>query len=101
MLCWRRISAIGTPASPCFMISTIWLSVNRDFRMGTSLAPESLPSKCLLRGEAYAAALSAVELLEAGLPGPGPARHAVSNSQDPDGPRDRVLLRLRVADRAG
>src|SRR5262245_39394607 len=55
MLCWRRISAIGTPASPCFRISTIWLSVNRDFRMGASLAPESLPSKCLPEGEAYAA----------------------------------------------
>src|SRR5215470_15962854 len=54
MLCWRRISAIGTPASPCFRISTIWLSVNRDFRMGISLAPESLRSKCLLKGEAYA-----------------------------------------------
>src|SRR5215510_10211775 len=54
MLCCRRISAIGTPASPCFRIATIWLSVNRDFRMGTSLAPESLPSKCLRRGEAYA-----------------------------------------------
>src|SRR5215831_19262984 len=53
MLCWRRISAIGTPASPCFRISTIWLSVNRDFRMGISLAPESLRSKCLLKGEAY------------------------------------------------
>src|SRR5215468_408231 len=35
MLCWRRISAIGTPASPCFRISTIWLSVNRDFRMAS------------------------------------------------------------------
>src|SRR5215470_3149005 len=54
MLCWRRISAIGTPASPCFKISTIWLSVNRDFRMGASLAPESLPSKCLPKREAYA-----------------------------------------------
>src|SRR5215831_15687381 len=54
MLCWRRISANGTPASPCFRISTIWLSVNRDFRMGISLAPESLRSKCLLKGEAYA-----------------------------------------------
>src|SRR5215471_448278 len=53
MLCWRRISAIGTPASPCFRISTIWLSVNRDFRLGISLAPESLPSKCLPEGEAY------------------------------------------------
>src|SRR5215471_21348408 len=53
MLCWRRISAIGTPASPCFRISTIWLSVNRDFRMGISLAPESLRSKCLPKGEAY------------------------------------------------
>src|SRR6516164_2553796 len=53
MLCWRRISAIGTPASPCFKISTIWLSVNRDFRMGISLAPESLRSKCLPKGEAY------------------------------------------------
>src|SRR5215469_11296950 len=56
MLCWRRISAIGTPASPCFRISTIWLSVNRDFRMGISLAPESLRSKCLPKGEAYDAA---------------------------------------------
>jgi len=28
--------------------------VNRDFRMGISLAPESLRSKCLLKGEAYA-----------------------------------------------
>src|SRR5215467_7059620 len=53
MLCSRRISAIGTPASPCFKISTIWLSVNRDFRMGISLAPESLRSKCLPKGEAY------------------------------------------------
>src|SRR5215469_10578592 len=53
MLCWRRISAIGTPASPCFRISTIWLSVNRDFRMGISLAPESLRPKCLPEGEAY------------------------------------------------
>src|SRR5215467_12453550 len=53
MLCWRRISAIGTLASPCFRISTIWLSVNRDFRMGISLAPESLRSKCLPKGEAY------------------------------------------------
>src|SRR5215467_4913595 len=53
MLCWRRISAIGTPAAPCFRISTIWLSVNRDFRMGISLAPESLRSKCLPKGEAY------------------------------------------------
>src|SRR5215468_2990832 len=35
MLCWRRISAIGTPASPCFRISTIWLPVNRDFRMAS------------------------------------------------------------------
>src|SRR5215813_2700423 len=57
MLCWRRISAIGTPASPCFRISTIWLSVNRDFRMGISLAPESLRSKCLPKGEAYGATL--------------------------------------------
>src|SRR5215510_12098423 len=56
MLCWRRISAIGTPASPCFKISTIWLSVNRDFRMGISLAPESLRSKCLPKGEAYSMA---------------------------------------------
>src|SRR5712691_2336115 len=54
MLCWRRISAIGTPPSPCFRMSTIWLSVKRDFRMGLSLAPESLPSNCLPRGEAYA-----------------------------------------------
>src|SRR5258706_13694235 len=38
MLCCRRISAIGTPASPCFRMPTIWLSVNRDFRMGISLA---------------------------------------------------------------
>src|SRR5262245_59598286 len=53
MLWCRRISAIGTPASPCFRISTIWLSVNRDFRMGISLAPESLRSKCLPEGEAY------------------------------------------------
>src|SRR5215470_16353993 len=53
MLCWRKISAIGTPASPCFRISTIWLSVNRDFRMGISLAPESLPSHGLPDGEAY------------------------------------------------
>src|SRR5262249_3395602 len=52
MLCCRRISAIWTPASPCFKISTIWLSVNRDFRMATSLTPESLPSKCLPEGEA-------------------------------------------------
>src|SRR5262249_4130876 len=53
MLGSRRISAIGTPASPCFRMSTIWLSVKRDFRMGISLAPESLPSKCLRAGEAY------------------------------------------------
>ena len=34
---------------------TIWLSVNRDFRMATlRLAPESLPSNCLPIGEAYA-----------------------------------------------
>src|SRR5215471_5781225 len=59
MLCWRRISAIGTPASPCFKISTIWLSVNRDFRMGISLAPESLRSKCLPKGEAYGSAAGA------------------------------------------
>src|SRR5215831_13022646 len=61
MLCWRRISAIGTPASPCFRISTIWLSVNRDFRMGISLAPESLRSKCLPEGEAYDAARGSSE----------------------------------------
>jgi hypothetical protein len=53
MLCCRRISAIGTPASPCFRMPTIWLSVNRDFRMAISLAPESLPSNGLLGGEAY------------------------------------------------
>src|SRR5437879_8649529 len=53
MLCCRRISAIGTPASPCFRTPTIWLSVNRDFRMGISLTPESLPSNCLPGGEAY------------------------------------------------
>src|SRR5216684_3201032 len=53
MLCCRRISVIGTPASPCFRMLTIWLSVNRDFRMGISLAPESLPSNCLPGGEAY------------------------------------------------
>src|SRR4029077_18236119 len=53
MLCCRRISAIGTPASPCFRMPTIWLSVNRDFRMGISLAPESLPSNGLPGGEAY------------------------------------------------
>src|SRR5467141_3553803 len=53
MLCCRRISAIRTPASPCFRMPTIWLSVNRDFRMGISLAPESLPSNCLPGGEAY------------------------------------------------
>src|SRR5258708_39003232 len=53
MLCCRRISAIGTPVSPCFRMPTIWFSVNRDFRMGISLAPESLPSNCLPRGEAY------------------------------------------------
>src|SRR5262250_1930982 len=61
MLCWRRISAIGTPASPCFRISTIWLSVNRDFRMGISLAPESLRSKSLLKGEAYVATSASAE----------------------------------------
>src|SRR5262245_25752617 len=55
MLCCRRISAIGTPASPCFRMSTIWLSVKRDFRMSLSLAPESLPSNCLRGGEAYEA----------------------------------------------
>src|SRR5713101_4438601 len=55
MLCCRRISAIGTPASPCFRMSTIWLSVNRDFRMGISLAPESLLSNGLPGGEAYGA----------------------------------------------
>src|SRR5437773_6035050 len=54
MLCCRRISATGTPPSPCFRMSTIWLSVNRDFRMGISLAPESLLSECLRGGEAYA-----------------------------------------------
>src|SRR5882672_2033161 len=53
MLCCRRISVIGTPASPCFRMLTIWLSVNRDFRIGISLAPESLPSNCLPGGEAY------------------------------------------------
>src|SRR6266478_8871186 len=56
MLCCRRISAIGTPASPCFRMPTIWLSVNRDFRMGISLAPESLPSNGLPGGEAYSPA---------------------------------------------
>src|SRR5215469_11725393 len=70
MLCWRRISAIGTPASPCFRISTIWLSVNRDFRMGISLAPESLRSKCLLKGEAYGR--SNLELRSEGDPYPRP-----------------------------
>src|SRR5262249_44874016 len=69
MLCWRRISATGTPASPCFRISTIWLSVNRDFRMGISLAPESLPSNCLPGGEAYATS-KANEIFESPLPEP-------------------------------
>src|SRR6266849_9563223 len=53
MLCCRRISATGTPASPCFRMLTIWLSVKRDFRMGISFAPERLPSNCLPDGEAY------------------------------------------------
>src|SRR5712691_9084831 len=53
MPCCRRISAIGTPASPCFRMLTIWLSVNRDSRMNISLAPESLPSNGLPGGEAY------------------------------------------------
>src|SRR5258705_7540108 len=42
------------PRLPCFRMLTIWLSVNRDFRMGISLAPESLPSNGLPGGEAYA-----------------------------------------------
>jgi len=32
----RRHRTTGTPPSPCFRMSTIWLSVNRDFRMGIS-----------------------------------------------------------------
>src|SRR5262245_12205170 len=56
MLCCRRSSVIGTPASPCFRMLTIWLPVNRDFRMGISLAPESLPSHGLPGGEAYGSA---------------------------------------------
>src|SRR5262249_44519318 len=55
MLCCRRISAIGTPASPCLRMATIWLSVNRDFRMGCSSPPrESLVPNGLRDGEAYA-----------------------------------------------
>jgi hypothetical protein len=53
MLCCRRISATGPAASPCFKMPTIRLSVNRDSRMGISLAPESLPSNGLPAGEAY------------------------------------------------
>src|SRR5882672_10231794 len=54
MLCCRRISAIGTPASPCFRMATIWLSVNRDFRMDrSSPTRESLLLNCLPGGEAY------------------------------------------------
>src|SRR5262249_21447840 len=37
--CFRSSSATGSPASPSLRISTIWVSLNRDFRMGPSLGP--------------------------------------------------------------
>ena len=44
----------GTSATPSFRMPTIWLSVNRDFRMATpSKAPESPTFYGLVKGEAY------------------------------------------------